>query len=175
MCQLFPTLLGKVPRSPWLSSHYVDFSTVCLPEIIAAKCAIVNTNENFGCVISTQGNNLQINANISSNRFYFRQEQTVQETCAEEELGKIGAWLETFPRKSFMWIAQQVGVFASLYQNRCIRQVWFTHCDTYYEAELNFVNWYHHRVHAVEVHPMPILFTNETWFHLSGFVQEVPC
>lgn len=175
MCQLFRILIGKVLRSPWLSSHYVDFSTVCLPKIIAAKSAIVNSNENLGCASSTQENNLQITANISSNRFYFRQELNMQETCAKEKLGKIGAWLETFPRKSLMWIAQQVGVFASLCQNRCIRQVWFTHCDTYYEEELNFVNWYHHRVRAVEVHPMLILFTNEVWCHLSGFVQEVPC
>jgi len=56
-----------------------------------------------------------------------------------------------------------------------MRQVWFTHCDTYHDAELNFVNWYHHVVHAVEVHHMLILFTNEAWFHLCGYVQEVSC
>jgi len=55
-----------------------------------------------------------------------------------------------------------MGVFAQLHQNHCIRQVWFAHCNTYHDTELNFVNWYHHMVHAVEVHPMLI---NEVLLH----------
>ena len=50
-----------------------------------------------------------------------------------------------------------------------------------YNTELNFVNWYV-RVCGEETDTIPVLFSDEAWFHCSGYVNiqhkilmYVPC
>jgi hypothetical protein len=43
---------------------------------------------------------------------------------------------------------------------------------TNHEASLTFVNWYLHGMYTGDKDPTLVLFSDEPWFHLSGYVNS---
>ena len=98
----------------------------------------------------------------------------------EEKLDEIAFRLEISPRKSLRRLAQEVGVSKTSvqhatkllklkpYKTRVVHQL----LPTDDAGRRNFCNWYLQAIHDGVVDPMLVFFSDETWFHLSGYVNS---
>jgi hypothetical protein len=93
------------------------------------------------------------------------------EPNAEKKLEKIGSRLETSPSRS---LTEQMGLSSSSVQNKT--QVLRFHLHNtnkahkiYNTYHISFVNWYLDGVHGRQIDFTLILFSDETWFHCSGY------
>ena len=51
-------------------------------------------------------------------------------------------------------------------------RLWFKKFTTHREAKPNSVNWHFHVMYAGKTDHTLILFSDEAWFHLSGYVNS---
>jgi hypothetical protein len=94
-------------------------------------------------------------------------------------LDKIGARLEHSPRKSLAQLAQQAQVLKTTAwratKNLHLRPYKITQvqvieeCD--YGRRTHFCNWFLQAVHKGVLDPKLTFFTDEAWFHLSGYIN----
>ncbi|PSN46547.1 hypothetical protein C0J52_19601, partial [Blattella germanica] len=95
----------------------------------------------------------------------------------EEKLDEIAFRLEISSRKSLRRLAQEVGVSKTSvqhatkllklkpYKTRVVHQL----LPTDDAGRRNFCNWYLQAIHDGVVDPTLVFFSDETWFHLSGY------
>jgi hypothetical protein len=97
----------------------------------------------------------------------------------EETLDEIGARLEHSPRKSLARSAQQAQVSKTTAwretKNLHLRPYKITQVQVIEEGDYGrrtqFFNWFFQAVHDGVLNPKLIFFTDEAWFHLSGYIN----
>jgi hypothetical protein len=97
----------------------------------------------------------------------------------EETLDEIGARLEHSPPKSLAWLAQQAQVSKQqlgeqlktyIYGRIKVTQVQVIE-EGDYGRRTHFCNWFLQAVHDGVLDPKLTFFTDEAWFHLSGYIN----
>jgi hypothetical protein len=97
----------------------------------------------------------------------------------EQTFDEIGARLEHLPRKSLARLAQQAQVFKTATwrttKNLHLRPYKITQVqvieDGDYGRRMHFCNWFLQAVHDRVLDPELSFFTDEAWFHLSGYIN----
>jgi hypothetical protein len=97
----------------------------------------------------------------------------------EETLDEIGARLEHSPRKSLTQLPQQGHVSKTTAwratENLYLRQYKITQVQVIeecnYGRRTHFCNWFLQVVHDGVLDPKLTFFTDEAWFHLSGYIN----
>jgi hypothetical protein len=97
----------------------------------------------------------------------------------EETLHEIGARLEHSPRKSLTRLAQQAQVSKTTAwratKNLHLRPCEITQIQVIEEGKYgrrtHFCNWFLQAVHDGVLDPKLTFFTDEAWFHLSGYIN----
>lgn len=92
----------------------------------------------------------------------------------------LGDQLQASPRKSLTHFAQETAVSASSLQNErkllnrhlCATTVVHRLSNADCETKLNFVNWYLYVMQVGEIISFLVLFSSETLYHLSEYVNS---
>jgi hypothetical protein len=115
----------------------------------------------------------------STGSFLYKKYTRQNAVLTEETPDEIGARLEHLPCKSLAWLAQQAQVSKTTAwratKNLHLRKYKITQVQVTEECNnrrrMHFCNWFLQAVHDGVLDPKLTFFTDEAWFHLSGYIN----